>query len=168
MTEKIIELLEQKKFGELRRLLEEVNPIDLASVFDEIKPEYRSLLFRLLPKELAAETFVELDVDMQETLITSFSDTELKAVVDELYLDDAVDIIEEMPANVVKRILKQSDPNTRRAINELLKYPKDSAGSLMTPEFIDLKRDMTVEDAFKHIRKTGLDKETVYTCYVID
>ena len=168
MTEKIIELLEQKQFGELRRLLEEVNPIDLASVFDEIKPEYRSLLFRLLPKELAAETFVELDVDMQETLITSFSDTELKAVVDELYLDDAVDIIEEMPANVVKRILKQSDPNTRRAINELLKYPKDSAGSLMTPEFIDLKRDMTVEDAFKHIRKTGLDKETVYTCYVID
>lgn len=168
MTERILELLESKRFSPLRAELLEINPVDIALMFDEVSPEQRIVMFRLLPKELAAETFVELDGDMQESLIKSFSDKELKAVVDELYLDDAVDIIEEMPAGVVKRILHGADPETRKAINELLKYPKDSAGSLMTPEFVDLKRSMTIEQAFNHIKKTGVDKETVYTCYVTD
>ena len=168
MTERILELLESKRYSPLRAELLEINPVDIALMFEEVSPEQRIVMFRLLPKELAAETFVELDGDMQESLIKSFSDRELKAVVDELYLDDAVDIIEEMPAGVVKRILHGADPETRKAINELLKYPKDSAGSLMTPEFVDLKRSMTIEQAFNHIKKTGVDKETVYTCYVTD
>ena len=168
MIEKITELLEKKKYGELRTVLEETNPMDLAAVFEELETEWEIIVFRLLPKELAAETFVELDAEMQENLIKNFSDKELKAVIDELFLDDAVDIIEEMPANVVKRILKQSDKETRLAINELLNYPKDSAGSIMTPEFVNLKKHMTVAEAFDYIRKTGLDKKTVYTCYVID
>ena len=125
-------------------------------------------MFRLLPKELAAEVFVELDSDEQEILIRSFSNTELKEVLDELYLDDTVDIVEEMPAIVVKRILQHSDPDTRKSINEILKYPDDSAGSIMTTEFVDLKETMTVEDALKRIRRTGPDKETINICYVID
>lgn len=125
-------------------------------------------LFRMLTKENAAETFVEFDGDTQESLIRSFSDSELKEVLDELYIDDAADIVEEMPASVVKRILKNTDSEMREAINSILKYPEDSAGSIMTPEFVDLKRDMTVEDAFKRIRRTGVDKETIYTCYVTD
>ena len=125
-------------------------------------------MFRLLPKELAAEVFVELDSDEQEILIPSFSNTELKEVLDELYLDDTVDIVEEMPAIVVKRILQHSDPDTRKSINEILKYPDDSAGSIMTTEFVDLKETMTVEDALKRIRRTGPDKETINICYVID
>lgn len=168
MEQKIIELLESKQFSKLRALLEDINPIDLAPVFEELDSEKQVLLFRILPKEFAAEMFVELDGDMQESLIKSFSDNELKAVLDELYLDDTVDIIEEMPAGVVKRILRQSDREARKAINELLKYPKDSAGSIMTPEYVDLKKTMTVSEAFAHIRKTGIDKESIYTCYVID
>ena len=140
----------------------------MAAIFEELPTEQRLLLFRLLPKEEAAETFVELNGDTQEALITAFSDTELKEVIDELYLDDTVDIIEEMPATVVKRILKNTDTQTRKSINTLLKYPEDSAGSIMTPEFVDLKKDSTVEDAFKRIRRTGVDKETIYTCYVTD
>ena len=125
-------------------------------------------MFRILPKELAAETFVEMDEETQEFLIHGFSDNELKEVVDELFVDDAVDLIEEMPANVVKRILRQADKETRRQINELLKYPEDSAGSIMTTEFISLRPDMTAEMAIKRIRRTGVDKETIYTCYVND
>ena len=140
----------------------------MAAIFEELPTEQRLLLFRLLPKEEAAETFVELNGDTQEALITAFSDTELKEVIDELYLDDTVDIIEEMPATVVKRILKNTDTQTRKSINTLLKYPEDSAGSIMTPEFVDLKKDSTVEDALKRIRRTGVDKETIYTCYVTD
>ena len=124
------------------------------------------LLFRLLPKEQAAETFVEMDPELQELLIKSFSDTELKEVLDELYVDDAVDIVEEMPANVVKRILKAADPQMRREINEILRYPENSAGSLMTTEYVSLRPDMTVADAITRIRRTGVDKETIYTCYV--
>ncbi len=127
-----------------------------------------TLLFRLLSKETAAEGFVELESDTQEVLITSFSDSELKEVLEELYVDDAVDIIEEMPANVVKRILLHSNSEMRQSINLILQYPKDSAGSIMTVEYVDLKENMTVEDAFLHIRRTGVDKETVYTCYVTD
>ena len=136
--------------------------------FDEFSIEQRILFFRLLPKEEAAETFVELDNDTQEMLIHAFSDNELREVIDELYLDDTVDIIEEMPATIVKRILKSTDSQTRASINTLLKYPEDSAGSIMTPEFVDLKKTNTVEDAIKRIRRTGVDKETIYTCYVTD
>ena len=140
---------------------------DIASLCEDLD-ERVPLMFRLLPKELAAEVFVELDSDEQELLIHSFSNTELREVLDELYLDDTVDIVEEMPANVVKRILRHSDPEIRKSINEILKYPEDSAGSIMTTEFVDLKEVMTVEDALKRIRRTGPDKETINICYVID
>ncbi len=159
----------QRRISELKKYINEINPADIAQLLETIEDEKkRVFLFRLLTKENAAETFVEFDGDTQENLIRAFSDTELKEVLDELYIDDAADIIEEMPATIVKRILKNTDPETREAINTILKYPEDSAGSIMTPEFVDLKRDMTVEDAFKRIRRTGLDKETIYTCYVTD
>ena len=168
IAENISELCKNKNFHKIKDILIEINPTDVAAIFEELPTEQRLLLFRLLPKEEAAETFVELNGDTQEALITAFSDTELKEVIDELYLDDTVDIIEEMPATVVKRILKNTDTQTRKSINTLLKYPEDSAGSIMTPEFVDLKKDSTVEDAFKRIRRTGVDKETIYTCYVTD
>ena len=169
MLEHIEMLHTQRNIRELKSFLNDINPADIAQLLEQINDERtRVFLFRMLTKENAAETFVEFDGDTQENLISSFSDTELKEVLDELYVDDAADIIEEMPASVVKRILKNTDPETREAINSILKYPEDSAGSIMTPEFVDLKRDMTVEDAFKRIRRTGVDKETIYTCYVTD
>ncbi len=168
MIEEILTLIENKEFVRLRSTLTEMNAPDIASMLDEIPEEYILRLFRLLPKELAADTFVEMDADTQEHLIKRFSDKELHDVLDEMYLDDTVDIIEEMPANVVKRILRQSDPQTRSEINKILNYPKDSAGSIMTIEYVDLKTHMTVAEAFDRIRKTGVDKETVYTCYVTD
>ncbi|MCQ2452057.1 MAG: magnesium transporter [Oscillospiraceae bacterium] len=161
-------LLESKKYSTLRDILSTLNGADIAALFEELPHNRISLLFRLLPKELAAETFVEMDGDVQEALIRSFSDSELKEIVDELYMDDAVDLVEEMPANVVKRILSQADPETRRLINEMLKYPDDSAGSIMTTEYVDLRPDMSTEDAIKHIRRTGIDKETVNVCYITD
>ena len=161
-------LLENKKYNTLRDILTVMNPADIAALFDEMPRHKIPLLFRLLPKELAAETFVEMDGDFQEQLIRSFSDSELKEIIDELYMDDAVDLVEDMPANMVKRILSQADPETRRLINEMLKYPEDSAGSIMTTEFVDLRPDMTVAEAIKHIRRTGIDKETVNICYVTD
>ena len=166
--EQISTLYREKKYSQLKSILADINPTDIAVLFDEFPNEQRILLFRLLPKEEAAETFVELDGETQEALIHAFSDTELREVIDELYLDDTVDIIEEMPATIVKRILRNTDAQTRKSINTLLKYPEDSAGSIMTPEFVDLKKDNTVEDAFKRIRRTGVDKETIYTCYVTD
>lgn len=161
-------LLENKRYATLRDILTTMNPVDIAAVFEDIQDEKTALLFRLLPKELAAEVFVEMDDDTQQLLIHGFSDTELKEVIDELYVDDAVDLIEEMPANVVKRILRQADPDIRKQINEILKYPEDSAGSIMTTEFVKLRPKMTVEEAIKRIRRTGIDKETIYTCYVTD
>ena len=161
-------LLDEKKYHSLRDILSTMNPADIAAIFDDLDQARLPLLFRLLPKELAAETFVEMEPEAQELLIQGFSDSELKEVIDELYVDDAVDIVEEMPAGVVKRILKHADPDTRKSINEILKYPEDSAGALMTTEFVDLKRDMTVEDALKRIRRTGTDKETINVCYVVD
>ena len=168
LTETIKVLLEEKKYSTLRDILTTMKPFDIAAVFEELQDEKTPILFRILPKELAAETFVEMDEDTQEFLIHGFSDNELKEVVDELFVDDAVDLIEEMPANVVKRILRQADKETRRQIKELLKYPEDSAGSIMTTEFISLRPDMTAEMAIKRIRRTGVDKETIYTCYVND
>ena len=161
-------LVEAKKYATLRDILVTMNPADVAAVFEELDEAALPLLFRLLPKELAAETFVEMESESQELLIRGFSDTELKEVVDELYVDDAVDLVEEMPANVVKRILRQTDPEMRRMINEILKYPEDSAGSIMTTEFVYLRPQMTVEEAEKRIRRTGVDKETINTCYVTD
>ena len=143
-----------------------MNAADIAALFEDLEPEMLPRLFRLLPKELAADTFVEMESDSQELLIKGFSDSELKEVIDELYIDDAVDIVEEMPANVVKRILAQADPDTRKLINELLKYPDDSAGSIMTTEYVELRPNWTVEDAIKTIRRTGIDKETINICYV--
>ncbi|MBE7023270.1 MAG: magnesium transporter [Clostridia bacterium] len=168
MIEEILTLIENKEFVKLRSTLSEMNAPDIAVMFDEIPEEFIIRLFRLLPKELAAESFVEMDADTQEHLIKRFSDKELHDVLDEMFVDDTVDIIEEMPANVVKRILKHTDPQIRSEINKILNYPKDSAGSIMTIEYVDLKAHMTVAEAFDRIRKTGVDKETVYTCYVTD
>ena len=164
----IIELLKNKKLAELSNVIKDCNPADIPSFFENLSKEDTMVLFRIMPKELAAETFVNMDTDTQELLIKGFNDKELKAVIDELYIDDAVDIIEEMPANVVKRIIKNADKQTRSEINEILKYPKDSAGSIMTVEYISLKKNMTVEEAFARIKKTGVDKETIYICYVTD
>lgn len=168
LTETIRVLLEERKFNTLRDILTTMKPYDIAAIFEELQDEKTPILFRILPKELAAETFVEMDDETQEFLIHGFSDSELKEIVDELFVDDAVDLIEEMPANVVKRILRQADKDMRKQINELLKYPEDSAGSIMTTEFIVLRPDMTAEMAIKRIRRTGVDKETIYTCYVTD
>ena len=164
----ISKLLDEKKYPTLRDILITMNPSDLAGIFQGMEQERIPLLFRLLPKELAAETFVEMDPDAQELLIKGFSDSELKEVIDELYVDDAVDLVEEMPANVVQRVLAQADPDMRRSINELLKYPDNSAGSMMTTEYVTLRPEMTVEESILRIRRTGVDKETIYTCYVTE
>ena len=160
-------LLSDKKYTTIRDILVTMNPADIAAVFSGVEPEKQPLLFRLLPKELAAESFVEMESEDQEQLIKGISDKELRQVMDELYVDDAVDIVEEMPANVVQRILAQADPEMRKEINEILQYPEDSAGSVMTTEYVKLTPDMTVGDAILRIRRTGVDKETIYTCYVL-
>ena len=168
IKKQIIELLETKRYGNLYQYMEKVNNQDISLLFEELSEEDMVLLFRLLPKDEAADVFSYMEPDLQEKLINCLSDKELKTVVDELFMDDTVDLIEEMPSNVVKRILKTVNKEDRETINELLKYPSDSAGSIMTTEFIDLKVNMTVEEAFKKIKKIGLNKETVYTCYVLD
>lgn len=166
--ENILELISEKKYAVLRSVLSEMNPADIATIFAEIEEKEIPLLFRVLPKELAADTFTYIESDMQQKLIEAFSDKELSEIIEELFMDDTVDIIEEMPANVVNKILRNVDSETRTLINELLNYPKDSAGSIMTTEYVALKGSMTVQDAFAHIRKVGVDKETIYNCYVID
>ena len=168
MEKQILSLIEEKKYTRLRECLEELNPADIALILEEAELKDLPVVFRILPKELAAEVFVEMDRDLQQHLIESFSNTELKDVLDELFMDDMVDIIDEMPAIVAKRILKQTDSKTRKMINQLLAYPDDSAGSIMTTEYVDLKKNMTVDEAFDHIREIGLDTETIYTCYVMD
>ena len=168
MVDKIIELLHEKNFSQMKEILSAINPVDLVDYLCAIPKNELLLVFRLLPKELAAETFVEMDPDMQMILISAFSDNELHDMLDELFVDDTVDIIEEMPASVVKRILRQADAKTRKEINLILAYPEDSAGSIITTEYVDLKKDLSVSDAFKRIKKIGLDKETIYTAYVTD
>jgi len=162
------QLFEEKYFLDLKPLLTEMEPIDLAEFLQEIPKTQLPFVFRLLPRDLAAETFVETDSDLQEVLIRAFSDKELQVMMDELFVDDAVDIIEDMPVNIVVRMLKHADKETRETINQLLKYPKDSAGSIMTVEYVRFSKDFTVAQAFDKIRKTGIDSETVYTCYVTD
>ena len=164
----ILAMLEDKKYATLKDILVTMNPSDVAGLFDGLEDKQIPLMFRLLPKELAAETFVEMEPDAQELLIRGFSDNELKEVLDELYVDDAADIVEEMPANVVKRILKNADPEMRSSINQILRYPEYSAGSIMTTEYVSLRPHMTVEEAILRIRRQGVDKETIYTCYVLD
>ena len=163
--EMLMGLVEERKFRALREILIEMNEVDIAEFLDELDVEQEILVFRLLPKDLAAEVFSYLEED-QEKLIGALSDRELREVLDELYLDDTVDLIEDLPANLVSRILRNTDASTRSQINQLLNYPKDSAGSLMTTEFVYLHPNNTVEESFARIRKVGLDKETVYTCYV--
>ena len=160
-------LLAEKKYATIRDILVTMNPADVAAVFSGCESGQLPLLFRLLPKEQAAESFVEMESDQQEALIKGLSDSELKQVMDELYVDDAVDIVEEMPANVVQRILAQAAPEMRKEINEILQYPENSAGSVMTTEYVSLSPTMTVGDAILRIRRTGVDKETIYTCYVL-
>ena len=162
----VLAMLEGKKYATLRDILVTMNPSDVAGLFDGLEEKQIPLMYRLLPKELAAETFVEMDPEAQELLIRSFSDNELKEVLDELYVDDAADIVEEMPANVVKRILKHADPEMRHSINQILRYPENSAGSIMTTEYVSLRPGMTVGEAILRIRRQGVDKETIYTCYV--
>jgi len=164
--DEVFELLENKNFPKLKELLKEMNPADIALLFEDLEGKDIPLVFRLLPKQLAADTFSYLESDKQVQLIGSFSDVELREITDNMFIDDTVDIIEEMPANVVTRILKNTDNETRKTINELLKYPKDSAGSIMTTEFLYLDDDMTVSEAFRKIRQVGVTKETINTCFV--
>lgn len=164
----LLKLLEEKKYPSLRDILVTMNPSDVAGIFQALDQDRIPLLFRLLPKEQAAETFVEMEPEDQELLIRGLSDSELKEVLDELYVDDAVDLVEEMPANVVRRILGQADPDTRATINELLRYPENSAGSIMTTEYVTLRPEMSVDESIQRIRRTGVDKETIYTCYVTE
>ena len=166
--DEIKELIKNKKMNKLHEKLEYINCADFPTLFEELNKEQIIVIYRLLSKERAAEVFAELDSDVQEALINSITDKELQNIIDQLFMDDATDLIEEMPANVVKRILKNINSENRKIINELLKYPDDSAGSIMTVEFVDLKEDMTVHEAFDRIKKIGLKKETVYNCYVTD
>ena len=164
--QELLELLQKKSYAQLRQKLDKMNPSDISETLEElydgnlIAKEELPLLFRILPKETATETFVEMSAEMQEILIQSFSDNELREVMDDMFLDDTVAIIEEMPAIVVKRILKNVDPATRKTINQVLNYPEDSAGSIMTIEYVRLRPHMTVEESILHIRRTGVDKET--------
>ena len=168
MIEETKTLLENRQFQQLAAELKEYNAADIAQLLSDAEPEDILRIFRLLPKELAADSFVEMDSDEQEYLISAFTNNELSELLDEMFVDDTVDIIEEMPAGLVKKILKNTDVDTRRVINQILRYPEDSAGSIMTIEYVDLKRDMTVPEAFSRIRQTGVDSETIYTCYVTD
>ena len=167
-SERLSLLMEEKNYREAKEAISEVAPQDIAEMFYELDERYHSLAFRLLSKEQAAEVFVEMDAELQEKLIERFSDRELAEILDELYIDDTVDIIEEMPANVVKRILKNSSGEDRAIINTILHYPKDSAGTVMTTEYVRFTGDMTVDEALLHIRRVAIDKETIYTCYVTD
>ena len=163
----LLKMLEEKKYSTLRDILITMNPADVAGLFDGLEEKQIPVMFRLLPKEQAAETFVEMEPEAQQLLIQGFSDNELREVLDELYVDDAADLVEEMPANVVRRILAQADPEMRSSINQILRYPENSAGSIMTTEYVSLRPDMTVEEAILRIRRQGVDKETIYTCYVL-
>ena len=163
----LLKMLDEKKYASLRDILVTMNPSDVAGLFDGLEEKQIPVMFRLLPKEQAAETFVEMEPEAQQLLIQGFSDNELREVLDELYVDDAADLVEEMPANVVRRILAQADPEMRSSINQILRYPENSAGALMTMEYVSLRPDMTVEESILRIRRQGVDKETIYTCYVL-
>lgn len=162
------ELIQQKRYVTLKKELEELNQVDIAELLEELDVHTALLIFRMLSKDLAVEVFAHFSVEHQRNIIAKVTDKELKDIVEELFFDDMIDIIEEMPANIVKKILKHAKEEERSLINQFLKYPPESAGSIMTIEYVDLKKHMTVGDALRHIKRTGLDKETVYTCYVTD
>ena len=166
--EEIRELLDTKQYTRLRQKLSELNDADIAAVMEELEEEEMLKVFRILPKDMAADVFSYLEVENQQTIITSLSDKEAANIIDNLMADDATDLLEEMPANVVKKLLANASPDTRRDINHLLRYPEDSAGSIMTVEYVDLKENLTVAEAIDRIRKVGLDSETIYICYVLD
>ena len=167
-VEQIIELLEKHDFKELKEELETMHPVDIVECLEELGKKQRTLVFRLLAKEEAAEVFTDMNSDMREVLINALTDSELEEVMEEMYVDDTVDVLEEMPANVVDRLLAATDEETRQKINSLLQYPEDSAGSIMNIEYISLRREMTVADAILKIRQVGINKETIYTCYVTE
>ena len=164
----ILDLIEQKKYIQLKKILSEMNEVDIAEILDPLDPNTTLLLFRMLPKDLAVEVFAHFSTDQQRDIISAVTDKELNYILDELFFDDMIDLIEEMPANVVSKILLNSTQEERRLINQFLKYPPDSAGSIMTIEYVELRKNMTVKDALKHIKEIGLSKETIYTCYVTD
>ena len=166
--ENVLELIEQKKYIQLKSILSEMNEVDIAEILDPLEPNTTLLLFRMLPKDIAVEVFAHFSTDQQRDIINAVTDKELNYILDELFFDDMIDLIEEMPANVVSKILNNSTQEERRLINQFLKYPPDSAGSIMTIEYVELRKNMTVKDALKHIKEIGLSKETIYTCYVTD
>lgn len=168
MNEHILELISENKFTEARHELEDMNIVDIAQLFEEIDQHQMIKFFRILPKDIAADVFSYIPTELQAFIIQSITDFEIKHIIDDLFFDDTVDLIEEMPAVVVKKVLKNTDENMRKLINQFLNYPEESAGSVMTIEFVDLKKEMTVKQALEHIKKTGIDKETINTCYVID
>ena len=168
VKEVLFDLVSRKQFRQLKDELCEMNEFDIASFLEELDSEKQIIIFRMLPKELASDVFACLEVETQEHIINSITDKELAYIIEELYVDDAVDMLEELPATIVKRVLQNAAPSTRLQINEFLKYPENSAGSIMTAEYIGLKKSMTVQEAFAYIRKHGYDKETIYTCYVMD
>lgn len=168
MKEQILELILQNKLTEARHELEDMNIVDIAQLFEEIEMHQMLKFFRILPKDIAADVFSYMPTELQAFIIQSITDFEIKHIIDDLFFDDTVDLIEEMPAVVVKKVLKNTDEQMRKLINQFLNYPEDSAGSIMTIEFVDLKKEMTVKQALAHIKKTGIDKETINTCYVID
>lgn len=168
MTELIMNLVKENKYAEVKTYLMQMNVVDIAQFLEDLEVEQMLVLFRLLPKEIAADVFAYMSNEQQEYIIEAITDSEISSIVNDLFLDDTVDLLEEMPSNIVKKILKNTNKETRESINQLLKYPENSAGSLMTIEYVDLKKEMSVEQAIGHIKKTGLDKETINTCYVID
>ena len=167
-SEILLELLDAREFKKLKEKLENMHPVDIVEVMEEVGERQRVLMFRLLAKEEAAEVFTDMNSDMREDLINALTDSELEEVMEEMYVDDTVDVVEEMPANVVDRLLKATDEETRKKINALLQYPEDSAGSIMNIEYISLRKEMTVEEAILKIRQVGINKETIYTCYVTE
>ena len=169
MTEtEIMAFIDEKKYNDLRATLSELNEADIAALLEDLPKEVQLKTFRLLPKDMAADVFAFLPTDVEQEIITSLTDSEATAIIDNLMADDAADLMEEMPANVVKRLLSHASPDTRRDINHLLKFPEDSAGSIMTVEFVDLRENLTVQEALDRIRKTGIDRETINNCYVLD
>ena len=167
-ADQIIKFLEERNFKELKEELENLHPVDLVDAMEELDKKQRMLVFRLLSKEEAAEVFTDMNSDMREELLEALTDSELKEIMDEMYVDDTVDVLEEMPANVVDRLLMATDEETRKQINTLLQYPEDSAGSIMNIEYISLRKEMTVADAILKIRQVGINRETIYTCYVTE
>ena len=166
--EEILEMLESRQYKELKAALEKIHPVDVAELLEELEVKQMVMVFRLLAKEEAADTFAEMSSDLREELLAILTDSEVREVMEEMELDDTVDVLEEMPANVVDRLLMATDEETRKQINELLQYPEDSAGSIMNVEYIALRKKMTVEDAILKIRQVGINKETIYTCYVTE